>query len=123
MSHYAKVINNKCNQVIVAEPEYFQTFVDNSPGTWLQVSYNTRGGVYYDPTTGQPSDDQSKALRGNFPGVGDNYDSIADKFYAPQPFASWILNKTTWCWAAPIAMPMDGKLYKWDETTKTWVAK
>jgi len=54
MGHFAKCVDGKVVSVIVAEPEFFQTFVDSSPGTWLQVSYNTRGGVHYDPVTGQP---------------------------------------------------------------------
>lgn len=121
MGHFAKVVNNITDQVIVAEPDFFDTFVDSSPGQWLQVSYNTRGGVHYDPVTGQPSADQSKALRGNYPGIGYIYDPENDKFYAPQPFPSWTLNKTTWTWEAPVTMPTDGKLYRWDETVGNWV--
>ena len=63
MAHYAKVKNGIVETVIVAEAEFFETFVDDSPGEWIQTSYNTRGGVHYDPATGEPSEDQSKALR------------------------------------------------------------
>ena len=63
MSHFAKVLDGKVVQVIVAEPEFFETFVDSTPGTWIQTSYNTRGGVHYDPATGQPSADQSTRRR------------------------------------------------------------
>ena len=59
MAHYAKVVDNEVTQVIVAEPEFFDTFVDSSPGTWIKCSYNMRGGVYYDPSTGEPAADQS----------------------------------------------------------------
>jgi len=122
MSHFAKIVDGKVTQVIVAEPEFFTTFVDSSPGTWLQVSYNTRGGVHYDPATGQPSADQSKALRGNYPGIGYTYDAASDKFYSPQPYASWVLSPKTFLWEAPVAMPTDGKPYVWNETTKAWDA-
>jgi hypothetical protein len=121
MSHFAKIVDSKVVSVIVAEPEFFDTFVDSSPGTWLQVSYNTRGGVHYDPATGQPSADQSKALRGNYPGIGYHHDPVADVFYAPQPYASWVLSPKTFLWEAPVAMPTDGKPYRWDEATKAWV--
>ena len=32
MSHFAKVLDGKVVQVIVAEPDFFNTFVDSSPG-------------------------------------------------------------------------------------------
>jgi len=41
MSHFAKVLDGKVVQVIVAEKEFFDTFVDSSAGTWLQTSDNT----------------------------------------------------------------------------------
>jgi hypothetical protein len=120
MAHFAKCVDGKVVQVIVAEPEFFDTFVDSSPGAWIQTSYNTRGGVHYNPETGEPSADQSKALRGNYAGVGYSYDAASDVFYAPQPFQSWILNSSTWTWDAPTPMPTDGKMYAWDEPTLAW---
>jgi len=47
MGHYAKVKNGKVVKVIVADASFFDTFVDDSPGKWIQTSYNTRGGVHY----------------------------------------------------------------------------
>ena len=120
MGHFAKVVDGKVTQVIVAEPEFFQTFVDSSPGQWLQTSYNTRGGVHYQPDSNTPSADQSKALRKNYAGVGYTYDAAKDAFIPPQPFASWTLNNTTCLWEAPVAMPNDGKPYQWDEATTSW---
>jgi hypothetical protein len=120
LGHFCKVVDGKISQVIVAEPEFFDTFVDSSPGSWIQCSYNTRGGKHYGQD-GQLSADQSKALRGNYPGIGYTYDQANDVFYAPQPFASWILDQTDWTWKAPVAMPEDGKAYKWDETTTSWI--
>jgi hypothetical protein len=111
MSHFAKVLDGKVTQVIVAEPEFFQTFVDDSPGEWIQTSYNTHAN----------SHPQGKPLRGNYAGIGFIYDRINDVFYAPQPFQSWILNTSTWIWEAPIPMPTDDKKYKWDEATISWL--
>jgi len=118
MSHYAKVVDGKVVNVIVAEEDFFKTFVDTSPGTWLQTSYNTRGGIHYGQD-GQP--DGGVALRGNYAGIGFNYDPVADVFYPPQPYPSWTLNKTNWTWEAPVAYPTDGNAYTWDEATKSWV--
>ena len=120
MAHFAKVRDGIVEQVIVAEPDFFDTFVDTSAGEWIQTSYNTRGGVHYDPISKNPSDDQSKALRYNFAGQGYHYDSIADAFYGPQPYPSWTLSTDTYLWEAPVAHPEDGLVYMWNEETQTW---
>ena len=120
MAHFAKVNNGIVEQVIVAEPEFFDTFVDSSPGQWIQTSYNTRGGVHYNPETGEPSADQSKALRKNYAGIGYSYDATRDAFIPPKPYASWLLNDDTCLWSAPVAMPTDGGRYTWNESTQTW---
>ena len=119
MGHFAKVVDGKVTQVIVAEPEFFDTFVDSSPGTWLQTSYNTRGNVHYGPD-GEP--DGGVALRGNYAGIGFSYDPTADVFIPPQPYQSWVLSPKTFLWEAPVAMPETGGPYKWDEATTSWVA-
>ena len=121
MAHYAKVVNNLVTQVIVAEPEFFETFVDSSPGEWIQTSYNTRGGVHYNPETGEPSADQSKALRKNYAGIGSVYDRKLDAFIPPKPFASWVLDEDTCLWNAPTPYPTDNKNYGWNEDTLSWI--
>jgi hypothetical protein len=110
MGHFAKVVDGKVTSVIVAEPEFFDTFVDSSPGQWIQTSYNTIGNKH--TLGGTP-------LRGNFAGIGYSYDADKDVFIAPQPFASWVLN-ADYLWEAPVAMPADGKSYGWDEATTAW---
>jgi hypothetical protein len=110
MSHFAKVVDGKVTQVIVAEPEFFDTFVDSSPGTWLQTSYNTHGNQH----------PEGRPLRGNYAGVGFTYDAQNDVFIAPKPFNSWVINEDTWLWEAPTPMPDDGKVYTWDEETTNW---
>jgi hypothetical protein len=111
MAHYAKVNNGIVEKVIVAEADFFNTFVDSSPGTWLQTSYNTHGNQH--KLGGTP-------LRGNYAGIGYTYDATNDVFYAPQPFPSWTLNESTWLWEAPVAYPTDGKEYIWDESITNW---
>ena len=109
--HFAKVVDGKVTQVIVAEADFFDTFVDSSPGQWLQTSYNTQGNVHKNGGT---------PLRGNYAGIGYHYDPVADVFYAPQPYASWVLSPKTFLWEAPVAMPTDGKIYEWNEATTSW---
>ena len=118
MGHYAKVLDGKVIGVIVAEPDFFQTFVDNSPGAYFQTSYNTRGGVHYGQD-GLP--DGGVALRANYAGVGYTYDHEHDVFYAPQPFPSWTISAPTWIWQPPVAPPQDDKDYYWDEAALNWV--
>jgi hypothetical protein len=112
MAHYAKVSNSLVTQVIVAEAEFFDTFVDSSPGEWIQTSYNTQGGVHSKSET---------PLRKNYASVGYTYDSVRDAFIPPQPFPSWTLNEDTCQWEAPVAYPDDDKMYTWDEPTTNWI--
>lgn len=112
MAHFAKVLNNQVIQVIVAEPEFFDTFVDSSPGEWIQTSYNTLGGVHLNGGT---------PLRMNFASIGGTYDREKDAFIPPKPAPSWILNESTCLWNAPVACPEDGKKYYWDESITNWV--
>lgn len=117
MSHYAKVLDGKVIQVIVAEPEFFNTFIDTTPGTYIQTSYNTRAGVHYGQD-GNP--DGGTALRGNYAGVGYIYDHVNDVFYPPQPYLSWTIAAPTWTWTPPTPKPNDGKSYYWDESLLQW---
>ena len=110
MAHYAKVLDGKVTNVIVAEASFFDTFVDTEPGEWIQTSYNTHGGVHR--LGGTP-------LRKNYAGIGYSYDRTKDAFIPPKPYSSWILDDTTCQWKSPIDMPTDelasGKCYYWDE--------
>jgi len=101
MAHYAKVENTLVTQVIVAEPEFFETFVDSSPGEWIQTSY-------------------SGSIRKNYAGVGYTYDATRDAFIPPKPYPSWTLVEATCQWTAPVARPDDDKVYEWNEETTNW---
>ena len=117
MAHFAKVQDGVVTQVIVAEPEFFDTFVDTTPGEWLQTSYNTRGGVHYGQD-GEP--DGGVALRKNYAGIGFTYDNTRDAFIPPKPYASWTLNETSCLWGAPVEYPTDGQMYEWNEDAQSW---
>ena len=120
MGHYAKVIDGKVTRVIVAKADFFETFVDDTPGDWIKTSYNTRGGIHYEPNSDTPSADQSKALRKNYAGEGYTYDQERDAFIAPQPYESWTLNEETCLWDSPVPYPTDGQYYVWDESNQQW---
>ena len=71
-------------------------------GNWVKTSYNGN-------------------IRKNYAGIGFTYDAGRDAFIPPQPFESWVLVEETCQWAAPTAMPDDGKMYAWDEATTSWI--
>jgi hypothetical protein len=112
MSHFAKVENGTVTQVIVIEQDVLNLGHWGDPAGWVQTSYNTHGGVHVNGGT---------PVRKNFAGIGYTYDSERDAFYAPQPFASWILDEDTCVWQAPVERPTEGN-YAWDEKTVAWVA-
>jgi hypothetical protein len=111
MSHFARVnAYGIVDQVIVAEQDFIDTLPD--AGSWVQTSYNTHGGQHL--LGGTP-------LRKNYAGIGFKYDVQLDAFIPPKPFNSWALNENTCLWDAPTPMPADGKGYRWDEETTSWV--
>jgi hypothetical protein len=124
MGHYAKVINNIVVEVIVAEQDFINTLPDK--WSWVETSYNMRGGVYYDNTTQLPYKDQKLATktagrkRKNYAGIGYRYDSERDAFIPPTPYPSWKLNEDTCLWEAPIPRPQDNKHYIWNEAGQEW---
>lgn len=122
MAHYAYLdADNIVTLVIVGKDE------NEAPGNWEEyygakrTSYRTRGGIHYQDDNETPSDDQSKAFRKNYAGVGFMYDAVRDAFIPPKPYPSWILDDFSCLWKAPIPYPNDGQRYAWDEETQSWV--
>ena len=111
MAHFVKIENNIVTNVIVVlddvvgqypeSDEIGQTFIAslNLDGDWLQTSFDGN-------------------FRKQYATIGGTYDSIADQFVAPKPFASWALDANN-DWQAPTPKP-DGD-YMWDEATLAWV--
>jgi hypothetical protein len=128
MGHMAKIENNVATFVTVSRDEDDDREHEISAQTgemYRRTSYNTRGGVHYNPATGQPSADQSKAYRFNYAGIGYTFDpdhGTHGAFIPPQPYPSWVLNPDTALWDAPVPMPSDGGPWSWDEDTLSWVA-
>ena len=107
MGHYAKVVNGTVTEVLVADLEFVQSLPEEEDTQWIKTSYNTHGGVHYDPETQEPSADQSKALRKNYAGIGFRYDADLDAFIPPMDFLTWNLNEETCLWEAPQPKPDD----------------
>lgn len=116
MAHFAQLNeNNKVLQVIVvANEELIENGVESedkgiafcktllgADTNWVQTSYNA-------------------TFRKNFAGINYTYDPIADHFFAPSPYPSWVLNADA-KWETPITYPTDGKKYSWNEDNLEWV--
>ena len=116
MAHFAKLDeNNIVVFVTVGRDEdngKENELTARTGDVYKQTSYNTHGGVH--TLGGTP-------LRKNYAGLGYTYDVSRDAFIPPKPFASWVLNETTANWDAPVPMPTNGKMYRWDEETIQWV--
>ena len=116
MAHFAELdSNNVVLRVIVVDNKDTSTAEGNEKesigitfcerlfgGTWIKTSYNGN-------------------IRKNYAGIGFKYDKDRDAFISPKPFNSWVLNETTCRWNAPVAMPIDDKMYTWDEETVNWI--
>jgi hypothetical protein len=148
MAHFAKIgMNGKIIQVLTCgndvnqdangvENEHFgKQFLEDTHNwpkeMWIQTSFNTRGGKHYN-SDGTLSDNQSKALRGNYAGIGFTYDDENDIFMPPKPFPSWVKDVATASWKSPIGDAPDlteeqindaTKIYHytWNEDTQSWV--
>jgi hypothetical protein len=114
MSHFAKInSDNIVEKVLVIEQDMINTGHWGDPASWIQTSYNTRGGVHV--LGGTP-------LRKNYAGAGYTYDSVRDAFIPPKRYASWVLNEDTCLWEPPTPMPVEeGKRFIWNEDTVSWI--
>ena len=99
--YWAKVVDGLVVKVIVANDDFFETFIDDSAGTWIETKMDG-------------------SIRKNYAGVGHTYDQGRDAFYEPQPYPSWTLDEDTCLWECPVAYPDDGNIYNWNETDQQW---
>ena len=139
MAHFAKIVmSSKVIQVVtlnnsdmlnadgVEDESVGQQYLElhnNLPAQmWIQTSYNTSVGKH-------KSGDDSKALRGNYAGIGHIWDEDNNIFYVKKPYASWVLNTTTANWHSPIGDAPDdltdeekaaSTRYVWNEDNKSW---
>ncbi len=75
----------------------------------------------FGPATEWAQTSFSGRIRKRFAGIGYIFDAYNQVFIPPKPFPSWLLDQTTFDWVAPVPLPTDGKHYRWDEETQSWV--
>ena len=154
MAHFAKLgANSKVIQVLTLDnkdmlnadgvedesvgQQYLETHNNWPAQMWIQTSYNTREGKHYSVNeSGEvvESSDQSKALRGNYAGIGYEWDEDNQIFWPKKPYSSWVKNITDARWQSPIgdapALTAEQQsqndtnthmwFYTWNEANQTW---
>ena len=119
MAHFAHIDSSgTVTHVVVADADFIASGALGDPQFWVQTSYNTRGGVHYG-ADGAP--DGGTPLRKNYAGAGFTYDVARDAFIPPRTYPSWTLDEGSCLWVPPIPYPEDGRMYQWNEPSRTWV--
>jgi len=112
MAHFAKLgSNGKVIQVLTMDndkmlnadgvedesvgQQWLETHNNWPAQMWIQTSYNTSGNTH-------SSGDNSKAFRGNYAGIGYEWDEDNNIFWPKKPYASWVKDTTTANWQSPI---------------------
>jgi len=117
MAHFAKIDSNNIvtNVIRVADGDLLDADGNESEQVGKDFLYSLFGEEGWVQTS------YNSTIRKNYAGVGFKYDSSKDAFIPPKPaYDSWTLNETTCQWEAPVAHPMDGNLYNWDEENQQW---
>ena len=144
MAHFAKLgSNGKVIQVLTMDnsnmlnadgvedenvgQQWLETHNNWPAQMWIQTSYNTVNNTHN-------SGDNSKAFRGNYAGIGYEWDEDNNIFWPKKPFASWVKDTTTANWKSPIgdAPELTAEQtsqneanthewnYVWNEANTTW---
>jgi len=144
MAHFAKLgSNSKVIQVLTLDnkdmlnadgvedevigQQYLERHNNWPAQMWIQTSYNTSGGKHN-------SGDDSKALRGNYAGIGHTWDEDNNIFYSKKPYPSWVLDVSTATWNSPIGdapvLTSEQQVqneasthdwyYTWNEDSQSW---
>lgn len=98
MAHFAEIDENNIVIRVLRVPDEEehrgQEFLADDlglGGTWVQTSYNTRGGVHLLDGT---------AFRKNYAGIGYSFDAIRDAFIPEKPEGNWTLDEETCLWVS-----------------------
>jgi len=144
MAHFAKLgANGKVIQVLTLDnkdmlnadgvedesvgQQYLETHNNWPAQMWIQTSYNTTANTHN-------SGDNSKAFRGNYAGLGSEWDEDNQIFWPKKPHASWVKDIATATWKSPIgdapALTAEQESqnqagtndwhYAWNEANQSW---
>ena len=146
MAHFAKLgANGKVIQVLTLDnkdmlnadgvedesvgQQYLEKHNNWAAQMWIQTSYNTSGNKH-------SSGDDSKAFRGNYAGIGYEWDEDNQIFWTKKPYPSWVKHIASASWKSPIgdAPELSAEKqaqndagthrwdYSWNEDNQSWDA-
>jgi len=142
MAHFAKLgANGKVIQVLTLDnkdmlnadgvedelvgQQYLELHNNWPAQMWIQTSYNTAGGVHRKGGT---------PFRGNYAGIGYEWDEDNQIFWPKKPYASWVKHNESASWKSPIgdapALTAEQESqneadthrwhYVWNEANQSW---
>ena len=142
MAHFAKLgANGKVIQVLTLDndnmlnadgvedesvgQQYLDTHNNWPAQMWIQTSYNTSGNQHKNGGT---------PLRGNYAGIGYEWDEDNNIFWPKKPYASWVKDTTIANWKSPLgdapALTAEQQsqneagtnswVYEWNEANQSW---
>ena len=136
MAHFAKITeDNKVLQVLTVNnldvlnadgieneavgQQYLQTHNNWPSHLWIQTSYNTHKNQHRNGGT---------PFRGNYAGIGYDWDSVNQIFWPPKPYDSWVKLISEARWQSPVGDAPElsqeqintGHYYSWNELNQTW---
>ena len=123
MAHFAELneeytdsgVQNYVTRVVVVNNDVIT--IDGSEQEQAGIDFLT--GLYSNSLWKQTS--YNNNFRKNYAGIGYRYDQTKDAFIAPKPYPSWLLDDDTCRWDTPVPYPDDGKMYRWNEPTTSWI--
>ena len=120
MAHFAELDSNNVvlRVIVVGDSDCLDSNGDESEAVGIAFCKSIFGA-----TTNWAQTSYNGRIRGSYCGPGYTYDAAENKFYSPRPFASWTLNKSNGQWSAPVAKPNNNpdNVYRWDESSRSWV--
>ncbi len=142
MAHFAKLgANGKVIQVLTLDnkdmlnadgvedesvgQQYLETHNNWPAQMWIQTSYNTQGNQHRNGGT---------PFRGNYAGIGSEWDEDNQIFWSKKPYPSWVKHIESASWKSPIgdapALTAEQTSqneagthmwnYVWNETNQSW---
>ena len=136
MAHFAKLgANGKVIQVLTLDndnmlnadgvedegvgQQYLELHNNWPAQMWIQTSYNTSGNQHKNGGT---------PLRGNYAGIGYEWDEDNNIFWPKKPYPSWVKNLTIANWKSPIGdapelteeQRTNMQFYVWNEEGQSW---